>query len=227
MIVNSELITVLAITNINSNKVNLVGITENEQWIRTLNLSKEDLLIKGINLKPFHKIKVFNLNHEMKNTRREDRSLIRSKKEHIQLVKELNLEERKILLDKFLDNSIAGIINNYRTIGLIKPVISEIEFSWNSYRCSYEARFVFEDSNGDKYNFLCNDPVWQNYWIDFIRRDPTNINSQLLKMQWTLNANNTYFVVGFTKRFLEIPGLFDGRWPLILGVHTIEEYSIT
>lgn len=218
----SEVMTVLSITYINREKVNLVGINDSGMWMRILELNKENLVIEGKTIKPFTVIKLYCYGLQ-ENGRREDRVFISDDQRKLELIDVLSSCEQKILLDNHLDSSVKGIINNFRSIGLIKPRVNKLEFLWNSYSCGYEAGINFRDSVGDKYSFICIEPKWQDYWIDFIRREPTNIKSHLLKMQWTLNDNNTFFIVGFTNRFKELPGPFDGRWPLILGIHSLSK----
>lgn len=223
MRIYKEIVTVLAVSQMDKDKVGVVGINEKGKWIRALHLYKGDLVDEeGKNIiKPFSQTELYFFRDGREWARSEDRLVFLDELRKPLVVNELNNDEQKQFLDMYLDDSIASIFNNHRTIGIIKPIIDQVEFGWSSLRNDHVARFRFRDNKGEKYDFLCTEYSWRNYWINFMRSEPRNYASQLLEMNWKLNDNDTYFVVGLTENFPEMPGPFKGRWPMILGVHSL------
>lgn len=219
MRVKREIMTVLAITRMYEDKACIAGVNKDGKWLRIRDLYLRDL--GDLKTKIYDETEFFFLDGETNHRRPEDLTVFLDDGRKPQFIRELQGDERLRLIEKNLDSSVKEIFEQERTLGLIKPIIENIEFRWDAYINDFIARFTFKDQKGIRYDFPCLDIFWRKYWTNFYRLKNEELKNQLLNMQWTLNDQETFFVVGLTHPFPEMPGPIEGCWPLILGVHTL------
>jgi len=213
--------TLLAISKLYNTRVNLVGVDENNCWIRPMPVYQSDIFVQEP--KAFE---IFGVTELMLNdwwgtaSRPEDRFFVRNTQIAPRLVRVLNENERVKLLRSLVDGSVDSIFSRGRTLGLIRAFVKDLNFRRNPYNpLEYEARLVFEDGAGKlTYNWMVTDFMWHKSFQEFIRENPGKLSSRLKEMRQLLNSRESYFVIGLTRIFLEHPGPYGGCWPQVLGI---------
>ena len=133
-----EVITVTSISRTYRDQVSVAGINQSGKWLRLQHLRYDDALNKGQYV--FKSLcqtalRLYDVENCRDNQyqRIEDSNIILDEEKMPQLTKELSNDEQKRFLDKHLDKSVCEIFSKGRSLGLIKPIIHLVEFSWNPY----------------------------------------------------------------------------------------------
>ncbi|WP_422446488.1 hypothetical protein [Thermoanaerobacterium sp. DL9XJH110] len=213
--------TLLAISKLYNTRISMVGVDENRRWVRPMPMYQSDLFRGDEKIFEIFGVTEMSLNDWWGPAPRpEDRFFIRNEQTAPGLVKTLGEVERVRLLRALVDPSVDAIFSRGRTLGLIKPVVKDVNFRRNPYDpASYEARMVFKDMlSNTEHNWMVTDLLWHRIFEDFIRENPGLLSAKLKETRELLNTRESYLVVGLTRLFLEHPGPYGGCWPQILGV---------
>lgn len=214
-------LTVLAISKLYNTRISIVGVDENRRWIRPMPMYQSDLFDKEKKVFDVFGVTEINIKDWWGSVPRpEDRFYVRTEQQELTKLRDLDTNEKVKLLRSLVDTSVDAIFSHGRTLGLIRPVVKDVNFRRNPYFPSeYEARFVFEDSiGGVTYNWMSNDMVWHQNLQDYIRENPGMLSTKLKELRDVLNTRESYFVIGLTRLFMENPGPYGGCWPQVLGV---------
>ena len=213
--------TTLAVSRLYNTRVSVVGVDLSRQWIRPMPMYQSDLYHGNESIFESFGVTEVCLNDWWgSSSRREDRFFTRNEPPYAKKVTALSESERARLLRSLLDDSTDAIFSRGRTLGLIKPYVKDVNFRRNPYNpVEYEARFVFEDTlGGITHNWMSIDISWHKKFQSYIRENPGQLSYKLKETKDELNSRETYFVIGLTRLFLELPGPYGGCWPQVLGV---------
>jgi hypothetical protein len=216
--------TLLAISKLYNTRINLVGVCDNKQWIRPMPMYLSDLYSKEGGVFQIFGVIEMNLNDWWGVAPRpEDRFFSRVDHQPPNLIKVLSDAEKVKHLRTVVDHSVDSIFSRGRTVGLIKPVVKDVNFRRNPYNpTEFEARMVFEDSSRrTSHNWMTTDLLWHKKFMLNIRDKPGSLSAKLREARDLLNSEESYFVIGLTKVFIEHPGPYGGCWPQVLGVITL------
>jgi len=216
--------TLLAISKLYNTRVNLVGVDENNRWIRPMPAYQSDIYSQDKKTFEIFGVTELALSDWWGTASRpEDRFFVRNPQILPQLVRVLDEKERAKLLRSLVDSSVDSIFSHGRTLGLIRAVVKDLNFRRNPYNpLEYEARLVFEDPVGKlTYNWMVTDFMWHKKFQEFIRENPGKLSNHLKEMRQLINGGESYFVIGLTRIFLEYPGPYGGCWPQVLGIITL------
>jgi len=217
----------MAVSKMYRDKLVLSGINDQGKWVRISSLSHYDLEDdQNLILKLFGRSELtcWSLGRTEEDgfvyepTRLEDCLMLREPKP--KLLNEIKGEDKQTLVKSYIDGGVDEAFKRERTLGIIKPLVEEVYFGWNALDNIFESTFVFRDKSGQRYKFVCTDLKWHYSCIFLFQRKPNQIYKELNELPEKLNKKDTYFVIGLTKPFMEVPGAFKGSWPLILGIHS-------
>jgi hypothetical protein len=216
--------TLLAISKLYNTRISLVGVCENRRWIRPMPMYLSDLYSRDGSAFEVFSVMEMNLNDWWGAAPRpEDRFFTRVEHQPPSFIKVLSDAEKVKLVRSLVDHSVDSIFSRGRTLGLIKPVVKDVNFRRNPYSPQeFEARMVFEDSSGRTcHNWMATDLPWYQKFLNNIKENPGSLTARLKEAKDVLNSKESYFVIGLTKIFIEHPGPYGGCWPQVLGVITL------
>ena len=138
--------------------------------------------------------------------------------------KELNETEKQAFLDRHVDPSVDDVFKRGRSLGLIKPRITQVyeeKVRAKKGAKSYEhyLRFNFKDASGRLYrHWSCRCNAFYHAWNALKEEHRWTYGWRMLRY---LRKNETYLAIGLTHSDYGVRGLEYGAYPLIVGVHVV------
>jgi len=216
-----EKLTVLAIACSDRENITIGGITEKGEWYR-IKAGRKDLINEGETFfRNFGQSEIYFCNLPGTGQKESYKEIYWDESKKPKVVNDIKDAEQKVFLDKHLDRSVYSVFEQGNDIGLVKVTVENVEFYWNKYLREYEAYITFKDYSESSFRFPCTEIYWNNYWKNVVNSHPQDLPQRLCNMQWILNEQDTYFVIGLTSPVPEWPGPFNGCWPIILGIHSL------
>jgi hypothetical protein len=219
--ISSRNLTVLAVARPEKGQVCIAGIDDNGDWIRPQGVYETDIAKKPL-FKNLCISKLYMDTWRGGRPRKEDRFFVYG--EGVRRV--LNKKERREFLEQHVDDSVDAVFKRGRSLGLIKPRrilhVYEERVRKKKRGMGYEhyIRFNFRDSSNRRYRrWSCRCAAFYEAW-----------NEQKQQHRWTcgwrmlryLNNNDTYLAIGLTYSDYGAERLEYGAYPMIVGVHVVE-----
>lgn len=222
-----ENITVLSISKMYKDKLMLCGVNDENNWRRIVSMSHFDLMngekaalkIFGRSSVICYASKTQENGFDLLDDYHFEDCLILNEPKPI-LLNEIKVEDRNLFVKNQIDGGVEAAFSRNRSVGLIKPLVEQVNFGWDSLFNTFESSFIFQDKTGQRYKFICTDLKWFYSWIYLFQKKRQLLHQQLNELPFQLNKKDTYFVIGLSRPLLEFPGGFRGCWPLILGIHS-------
>lgn len=164
----------------------VAGIAEDDKW-RRLHPVPTNLLSKSY----FMKFSIIVVDVEPwvgQHQRPEDRHLVTYKKS-IGRITDMALQIK--YLQAHLDHSVRDILSAGRSLGIIKPEITDFYRDANG-----RLRYKFNDSSGDAHNLVCRE--WEALALAKKYPEPNDFEKIRSKFFDFMNTRDTYFVIGTT-----------------------------
>lgn len=217
---NGTKLTVLAVARPEKGLVCTAGIAENGEWIRPQGVYEADMVPTG-GMPPFKNLCVSTLYADAwrgRRSRREDRFFVYS----TGVDEELGEAAKRAFLEGHVDPSVDAVFKRGRSLGLIKPRISQVyaeKVRTKNSEKSYEhyIRFNFKDASGRTYRrWSCRCNAFYETWNEMKERHQWMYGWRMLRY---LRKNETYLAIGLTYTDYRADKLEYGAYPLIVGVH--------
>ncbi len=216
-------LTVLAVARPEKGQVCIAGIDNgNGEWIRPQGVYESDMadvpLFQNLCVSTLH-VDAWRGRHP----RKEDRFFVHS----TGVEKELNAAERKAFLERHVDDSVDEVFKHGgRSLGLIKPLhitqVYEERVRTKKDEKSYVhyIRFNFKDASGRVYRrWSCRCAAFYNAWNEMKNKHRWTYGWRMLRY---LRKNETYLAIGLTYSDYGVTKLEYGAYPMIVGVHVIQ-----
>ncbi|MBN2603553.1 MAG: hypothetical protein JXA91_05440 [Candidatus Thermoplasmatota archaeon] len=209
---------ILAVTRM-LNQICVAGIDDDLKWRRPVRRSTLNILLSDIFdnntciIKNYNQVR-FRFECNLNNVPHSEDFSINTEYKPI-LINELSIDDLRSDLNKidesenFEENITSYLIENNRSLALIKP--DEITgFTWfKSLNDKYQPRIQFE-LNNEKYDFSCTDLKWRAYG-----KSIANIKN----VEELIKERDIYFAIGLTRKFM------DKYWPMVVGIHILPDYE--
>ena len=220
-------LTVLAVARPEQGQVCIAGIAaDNGNWIRPQGVYEREMDTAGT--PPFKNLCVSSIYLDTwrgRRPRKEDRFFVYG----TGMEKELNETEQKDFLDRYVDASVDGVFKRGRSLGLIKPRITQVyeektRTKKGEKRYERYIRFNFKDASGRIYrHWSCRCNAFYHAWNAMKKEHRWTYGWRMLRY---LRKNDTYLAIGLTHSDYGVSGLEYGAYPLIVGVHVVRPESV-
>jgi len=215
-------LTVLAVARPEHGQVCIAGIAENGEWIRPQSVYESDM----VNEPPFKNLCVSSLYVDAwrgRRPRKEDRFFVYS----TGVEKELDEAAKKTFLERHVNASVDAVFKHGgRSLGLIKPrrimqVYEEkVRTKKDEKRYEHYIRFDFKDASGRVYRrWSCRCNAFYNTWNEMKQQHRWTYGWRMLRY---LRKNETYLAIGLTYSDYGATKLEYGAYPMIVGVHVVQ-----
>ena len=214
-------LTVLAVARPEKGQVCIAGIDNNGDWIRPQGVYETDFAEKPL-FKNLCISKLYMDTWRGGRPRKEDRFFVYG--EGVRRV--LNKKERREFLEQHVDDSVDAVFKSGRSLGLIKPRrivhVYEERMRKKKHGIGYEhyIRFTFRDSSNRRYRrWSCRCAAFYETWNELKQQHRLTCGWRMLRY---LNNNDTYLAIGLTYSDYGAERLEYGAYPMIVGVHVVE-----
>ena len=206
---------VLAIARPTNGVVCVAGINDNGNWIRPQRILEDDIKRDNkINFGLFGITKIYVEPWAGRNTRPEDRFLIKDAGKAPELIRYMSESEIKTFLVSHLQPSVESAFNNAKTLGLIKPQ-NAMYLNGDINRINIS----FKDSVGKNFTWPVRDDLFYKKLSIYKENYPDNFIGEFCRH---MQESTTYFVIGLTLIYDNNFNVeYGGRWPMIVGIHCL------
>ena len=222
-------LTVLAVARPERGQVCVAGIDEKGAWIRPQGVYEADMNTAGAGIMPpFRNLCVSALYADPwrgRHARKEDRFFVYS----TGVEEVLDTAAKRAFLERHLDSSVDAVFKHGRSLGLIKPRVLQQVYEEEKKRPKrdggeiYEryVRFNFKDASGRTYRrWSCRCDTFYRTWNEMKEKHRWTYGWRMLRY---LRKNETYLAIGLTYTDYGADNLEYGAYPLIVGVHVLQD----
>ena len=221
-------LTVLAVARPEKGQVCIAGIDESGEWIRPQGVYENDIFTAGMpKFKNLSVSKLYVDAWQGMRPRKEDRFFVYGEG----VESELNEEEKREFLERNVDAFVDAVFKRGRSLGLIKPrilhVYEEKATKKTEQGKGYEQyiRFNFKDTSGRIYRrWSCRCNAFYNTWNELKKKHRWTYGLRMLRY---LRKNDIYLAIGLTYTDYNVDRLEYGAYPMIVGVHVVQNSSKT
>lgn len=209
----------LAITRFGDGNGCVGGLADNGTWIRPLPMTEELLTgpQKPFSYKNFTRVR---LAPRRDGQRIEDRDMV----SFPSLGSEVSEEDRARILARNSDENVEAVFEaTDRTLGIVEVQIENVSIRRFTGRRKI-LRCTFLDTKGERYDWMVPE-IRLNYYVANYGDDTLRNQRAMQISDWLQRIELIYAVIGLTTPNERFPGRYRGCHPLIVGLHTLPDFS--